>query len=128
RAVLKQDAQDQARKFGKRQRPVKPVKPETTLPLAPSRDGKSEPIIEEDIVMSRAPDRATRRAVAERDDYRCCYVTEDGRRCSATAWLEYDHKHAWSLSGPTTADNLQLLCRAHHRAKHPENAEIDLTQ
>ena len=84
-----------------------------------SRDGNSEPIIEEDIVMSRAPDRVTRRAVAERDGYQCCYVAEDGRRCSATAWLEYDHKHPWSLYGPTTIDNLQLLCKAHNRNKKP---------
>jgi hypothetical protein len=112
RALLKQDARDEARKFGKRQRPAKKAKAEAELPLKPSRDGNSEPIIEDDIVMSRTPDRATRRAVAERDGYQCCYVAEDGRSCSATAWLEYDHKHPWALYGPTTVDNLQLLCKA----------------
>src|SRR6185436_609717 len=89
------------------------------LPLQLSRDNSKKPIIEEDIIMSRAPDRATRRAVAERDGYQCCYVADDGRRCSATAWLEYDHKVAWCLNGPTITDNLQLLCRAHNRNKHP---------
>ena len=68
--------------------------------------------------MERAPGLAMRRDVAERDQYRCCYVSDDGRRCSSTAWLEYDHNLEWALNGPTWANNLQLLCRAHHRAKH----------
>jgi hypothetical protein len=100
RALRNQDTRDEARKFGKRQRPAKKTRAEAELPLKPSRGGNSEPIIEEDIVMSRTPDQATRRAVSERDGYQCCYVAEDGRRCSATAWLEYDHKHPWSLYGP----------------------------
>jgi hypothetical protein len=41
----------------------------------------------------RAPSAATRREVSERDQDQCTYVSTDGRRCSATAWLEFDHKH-----------------------------------
>jgi len=123
RAVNELVERVEARKFGKRKQPAKPAKKtEPKLPLTDTPRGVShEPdvIIEEDIVMNRSPDRATRRAVAERDGYQCCYVSDDGRRCSATAWLEYDHKLAWCLNGPTFVDNLQLLCRAHNRNKHP---------
>ena len=77
-----------------------------------------EPVIEDDIIMKRAPGLAMRREIAERDQYQCCFVSDDGRRCSSTAWLEYDHHLEWALNGPTWKENLQLLCRAHHRAKH----------
>jgi len=128
RAVNELVERVEARKFGKKKRPAKaakpakPVAPAPELPLNNTPRGVSkEPdvIIQEDIAMNRTPDRATRREVAERDGYRCCHVAEDGRRCSATAWLEYDHKVAWSLNGPTTAENLQLLCKSHNRAKSP---------
>ena len=55
-----------------------------------------------------------RRAVAERDNYRCAYVSESGRRCESIAELEFHHVRAYARGGPSTVDNLQLRCRLHN--------------
>ncbi len=70
---------------------------------------------------SRAPGRATRREVSERDGCQCTYVADDGHRCESTAWLQFDHVEEWATGGPTETDNLRMLCHAHHRARsrHP---------
>ena len=46
----------------------------------------------------------TRRAVYERDNHTC-------QKCGATEDLSLDHIHPWSIGGPDTEDNLQVLCR-----------------
>ncbi len=56
-----------------------------------------------------------RREVAERDGYRCTFVADDGTRCGATSWLQFDHVEPRARGGPSTADNLRLLCRAHNQ-------------
>ncbi len=70
---------------------------------------------------SRAPGRATRREVSERDGCQCTYVADDGHRCESTGWLQFDHIEEWAGGGPTETDNLRMLCHAHHRARnrHP---------
>lgn len=47
---------------------------------------------------------AIRAAVLERDGHAC-------RHCRSTEDLALDHVYPWSLGGPDTADNLQVLCR-----------------
>ena len=54
------------------------------------------------------------REVRERDGDRCTFESPDGRRCSATARLEFHHILAWALGGETTAEQLTLRCRAHN--------------
>lgn len=56
-----------------------------------------------------------RRQVVARDGACCAFVGESGHRCGARERLEFHHKLAWARGGPDTADNLQLLCRAHNR-------------
>jgi 5-methylcytosine-specific restriction endonuclease McrA len=56
-----------------------------------------------------------RRQVVARDGACCAFVGEDGHRCGARERLEFHHKLAWARRGPDTVENLQLLCRAHHR-------------
>jgi hypothetical protein len=64
----------------------------------------------------RAPiSRATRREVVERDGWRCSFVSDDGRRCDARAFLEFDHETPSGLRGSSQAENLRLFCRAHNR-------------
>ena len=58
---------------------------------------------------------AARREVFERDGVRCTYVSEDGRRCEARAFLELDHTIARALGGSDDAANLRVLCRAHNQ-------------
>ena len=57
---------------------------------------------------------AVRRAVAERDQYRCTYVDDRGHRCRETSGLELHHEHAYALGGPPTTANIALRCRAHN--------------
>ena len=56
---------------------------------------------------------ALRRAVIARD--RHCQHPGCHRPAK---WCDIDHIIAWQHGGPTTLDNLQLLCRYHHRLKH----------
>lgn len=58
---------------------------------------------------------AVRRAVVERDGGRCTFVASDGHRCAERGNLEFHHRHPLARGGPTTVDNLTLLCAAHHR-------------
>jgi 5-methylcytosine-specific restriction endonuclease McrA len=59
--------------------------------------------------------RAARRQVYERDGTRCTYVSPDGRRCEARAFLELDHAHPRALGGSSEAQNLRVRCRAHNQ-------------
>jgi len=59
---------------------------------------------------------AVRRAVAERDGYRCAYVDpETGRRCCETRFLEFQHVEAFSRGGLHSVENLKLFCRGHNQ-------------
>jgi 5-methylcytosine-specific restriction endonuclease McrA len=58
---------------------------------------------------------ATRRKVFERDGLQCTYVSPDGRRCEAHAFLELDHKEPRALGGESDSENLRVLCRAHNQ-------------
>jgi 5-methylcytosine-specific restriction endonuclease McrA len=66
-----------------------------------------------------------RREVRQRDEDRCAWVTEDGRRCEARSRLQYDHiKPVGKGGGGWTADNVRLLCAAHNQlAAEPEYGE-----
>ena len=66
-------------------------------------------------VNTSSANRATRRAVCERDDFRCIWQGPDGVRCGSRAWLEQDHRIPRALGGTTSVENLRLLCRAHNR-------------
>ena len=56
-----------------------------------------------------------RRAVWERDQGRCSYVDERGRRCEERRYLEFDHELPRARGGRTTTKNLRLLCWAHNQ-------------
>ncbi len=57
---------------------------------------------------------AVRRAIWQRDDGRCAFVGTQGR-CSETGFLEYHHVVPFGEGGATTAENLELRCRAHNQ-------------
>ena len=59
--------------------------------------------------------RSVRREVVTRDGWRCSFVADDGRRCDAQAFLEFDHKTPKGCGGGSHSGNLRLLCRAHNR-------------
>jgi len=57
-------------------------------------------------------------AVAVRDGGRCTKTLSDGRRCTMTHALHYDHRLIpFRLGGPQEAWNLCLLCDEHNWAK-----------
>jgi hypothetical protein len=70
---------------------------------------------------SRRVPAAVRRVVHERDEGRCRYVDEQGRRCTARVILQLHHRQTFALGGDHSPDNLSLLCSAHNRRL----AEID---
>jgi 5-methylcytosine-specific restriction endonuclease McrA len=57
---------------------------------------------------------AVRREVFERDGLRCTYVSPDGRRCEAQAFLELDHVKPRGRAGTDDTRNLRIRCRAHN--------------
>ena len=64
-----------------------------------------------------APEAITaqvRRKVWARDEGRCQWPLEVGGVCGSTWQLELDHVRPRGQGGPSTADNLRLLCRAHN--------------
>jgi 5-methylcytosine-specific restriction endonuclease McrA len=56
-----------------------------------------------------------RDAVWIRDEGRCTFVGADGRRCGSRWWLEMDHIVPVARGGPTTLENVRLLCGRHNR-------------
>jgi len=56
---------------------------------------------------------AVKRAVWSRDGGRCAFVGSDGR-CGEAAFVEFHHVVPFAAGGPTTAENLELRCRAHN--------------
>ena len=61
----------------------------------------------------RYPTRRQKRVV----DARHGQCAQQG--CSATSFLQYDHKDPYASGGPTVIDNLQRLCGPHNRQKNP---------
>jgi 5-methylcytosine-specific restriction endonuclease McrA len=56
-----------------------------------------------------------RRTVSQRDGGQCTFVSERGKRCEARDRLEFDHIDPVARGGQTTADRMQLRCRAHNQ-------------
>ncbi len=56
-----------------------------------------------------------KRAVWERDQGRCTFVSEDGRRCPARTRLEFDHIEAVARGGRASVAGIRLRCRAHNQ-------------
>ncbi|HKO46258.1 MAG TPA: hypothetical protein VJV79_00960 [Polyangiaceae bacterium] len=57
---------------------------------------------------------AVRREAHRRDHGRCAFVSAEGRRCDARAFLEFDHIEPFARFGGADARNIRLLCKAHN--------------
>ncbi len=55
-----------------------------------------------------------KRAVWERDGQRCAFVSANGRRCAEEGFLEFHHVVPYASGGQSSADNIELRCRAHN--------------
>jgi len=80
-----------------------PTTPPAKEPPPPRRTGPREPI-----------PAAVRRAVWERDAGRCSWPLDGGGRCGSTHRLELDHIRPWAEWGPSTAENLRVVCARHN--------------
>ncbi|MCC6972219.1 MAG: HNH endonuclease, partial [Phycisphaerales bacterium] len=58
---------------------------------------------------------AVKQAVIARDGEYCSYVGDGGRRCGSRWRLELDHVVPVALGGPTSVENLRVLCRRHNQ-------------
>ena len=56
-----------------------------------------------------------KRAVCQRDQKQCTFVSDAGRRCCACKHLEFDHIEPVARGGLATVENLRLRCRAHNQ-------------
>jgi hypothetical protein len=56
-----------------------------------------------------------RRAVWERDRGECTFVGQNGHRCAARKFLEFDHVDPVALGGQPSVDRMRLRCRAHNQ-------------
>jgi hypothetical protein len=64
--------------------------------------------------LSRHVPAAVAREVYVRDEGRCTFCAEDGRRCSERRLLQLDHVIPHAEGGEATVVNLRLRCRAHN--------------
>jgi len=64
---------------------------------------------------SRIAPQKLKDQVLARDNFRCAFMGEDGKRCNAMHGLEIDHVRPWALGGGTTAENLRVLCKVHNK-------------
>ena len=99
-----------------------PIPAETARRLA--CDAAITPIIDgEADQTSRVVPGATRRALIARD--KGCRFP--GCDCPP-AWTDAHHVKHWADGGPSTLDNLILLCRRHHRLVHEEGWTLELAR
>lgn len=53
--------------------------------------------------------------MTERDGCQCAYVDAKGNRCTAPAFLRYDHEEPRGRGGGSGTKNVRQLCAAHNR-------------
>ncbi len=99
-----------------------PIPAETARRLA--CDASLTPVIdgEADHTSRVVPGRLKRTLVAR--DKGCRFP---GCGCPP-GWTDVHHLQHWADGGPTTLDNLVLLCRRHHRLVHEEGWKLELLQ
>ncbi|MFS4460277.1 HNH endonuclease [Bdellovibrio sp. HCB2-146] len=66
---------------------------------------------------SRYISRSVKTFVLKRSQHQCEYIHSDGKRCSSTFQLQFDHIKAFSKGGQSNLDNIQTLCRTHNAYK-----------
>jgi 5-methylcytosine-specific restriction endonuclease McrA len=64
---------------------------------------------------SRHVPAEVRRDVWRRDQGRCTFVSDSGRRCECRTGLQFDHLHPFGRGGEATESGIRLRCRAHNQ-------------
>jgi hypothetical protein len=64
---------------------------------------------------SRYLSASVKRSTYLRDQGQCSFVSADGWRCGARAFLQLDHIEPWAALGAPVAENIRILCRGHNQ-------------
>ena len=64
---------------------------------------------------SRHVSHDVKRAVWQRDEGQCTFVSDSGRRCEARRDLQFDHVKEFARGGEATVDNIRLRCPGHNQ-------------
>ena len=57
---------------------------------------------------------SVRREVWRRDQGKCAFVANDGRKCGSTSGVEFHHVRPYAVGGEATSTNIEMRCRAHN--------------
>jgi hypothetical protein len=57
---------------------------------------------------------SVRRAVFRRDQGKCAFVADDGRKCGSTSGVEFHHVQPYAIGGNASVENIEMRCRAHN--------------
>jgi hypothetical protein len=92
---------------------------EACLDLLLAHQGKRKGLVEKPRKSSRpvtsgAIPAAVSREVWKRAGGRCEWKTDAGHECGSTVRLELDHIVPRAHGGPSTVENVRVLCRCHH--------------
>jgi hypothetical protein len=91
-------------------------------PSAPSPEGRTPGRA----VQSRYVPASVRRAVWERDQGRCTFISTAGHRCATRSLLEFHHVESFARGGQATVEGMRLRCRTHnqHEAEREFGADF----
>jgi hypothetical protein len=106
------------RRFGVGRKPRR-VRSRTTEPQVTSEAPAPQPASRfgtpEGVKRTRHVAAAVAREVYVRDQGRCTFCADDGRRCDERRLLQLDHVVPHAKGGAPTVANLRLRCRAHNQ-------------
>jgi hypothetical protein len=127
--TLRVELEKQRFAAGKKPRARRPAVPPAPPPAPPAGEGDAQPktdAVEVNPVsrppaegapqaVARRPSAEVAREIYARDEGQCTFVAQDGRRCGAREFLEFDHIAPHALGGDSSTSNLRLRCRAHNQ-------------
>jgi hypothetical protein len=100
---------------GAKPRVKKTVEPENVsdreVSSSESRTEESKPAPRQ---VSRHIPKSFRRAIFERDEGQCTFVSAEGERCGEKSWLEFDHLDGFARTGEHSVERITLRCRVHN--------------
>ncbi|MEO7035389.1 MAG: hypothetical protein ABI548_15790 [Polyangiaceae bacterium] len=91
------------------------VEPSVDAPSVDAPSVDAQRVAQSSAKRSRHIPAAISRLVYARDQGRCSFVAEDGRRCNGRVFLEIDHATPHAVGGEPCLANLRLRCRAHNQ-------------
>ncbi len=88
------------------------------------RDEALEPVSKLQVnCLSRYRPAQVEHIVNLRDQNQCAYVDSRGTRCDEKRWLHKHHIQEFANGGAHAPENLETLCRGHHKIKHMKKYE-----